>query len=307
MRVGEIMEKMMIDIDKDPAFDLKNYVCREERIEEIRRLNENAEIYLCTNFLASSDDFQNAKICKERFDFLFRTFPFIPPKRFAFTKAKNLFKRELNPEIYRDERTKKVLLLDIDEVFWFSNFLRLINEFLHTDYKHDDFTDYYIDEVAIPKERFSEFKDFQSTRSLFDDAELIPGSLEALRRLDEYFDIYPYTDSIDPLDVAASGKNFEDKFLNLRKLLPFIPPERYVFTGSKQLLDGDVQVDDRLKNLDPDIPIRILFPSYHNKDTSPEVLKEENVQRAGYDYRTGWNEVMHILESMEEIPVEKRI
>ena len=44
---------------------------------------------------------------------------------------------------------KKKILLDIDEVFCFSGYLELVNEFLNTNYTIDDFTEYYIDEVAI--------------------------------------------------------------------------------------------------------------------------------------------------------------
>ena len=48
---------------------------------------------------------------------------------------------------------KKKILLDIDEVFCFSGYLELVNEFLNTNYIIDDFTEYYIDEAAISKDR----------------------------------------------------------------------------------------------------------------------------------------------------------
>ena len=51
---------------------------------------------------------------------------------------------------------KKKILLDIDEVFCFSGYLELVNEFLNTNYKIDDFDDYYIDEVAIPEDKKEE-------------------------------------------------------------------------------------------------------------------------------------------------------
>ena len=50
---------------------------------------------------------------------------------------------------------RKDVLLDVDDVICFSGFIEAINEFMGTDYKMDDFSVYYIDEVAIPKERFS--------------------------------------------------------------------------------------------------------------------------------------------------------
>ena len=46
---------------------------------------------------------------------------------------------------------KKSILLDVDEVVCFPGFLKAANDFLGTDYKIDDFSDYYLDSVAIPK------------------------------------------------------------------------------------------------------------------------------------------------------------
>ena len=59
---------------------------------------------------------------------------------------------------------KKKILLDIDEVFCFSGYLELVNEFLNTNYKIDDFDDYYIDEMAIPEDKKEEFYKFASTK-----------------------------------------------------------------------------------------------------------------------------------------------
>ena len=56
--------------------------------------------------------------------------------------------------------SRKKILLDVDEVICFSGFLDAVNEFLGTSYLIDDFTDYYIDEVAIPKDQFEDFKRF---------------------------------------------------------------------------------------------------------------------------------------------------
>ena len=62
---------------------------------------------------------------------------------------------------------------------------------------------------------------------------------------------------------------------------------------------GDIQIDDLVSNLNPAIPIRILFPAYHNKKVSDEKLKELGIIRAGYDYHTVWQEVCKILLESE--------
>ena len=184
---------------------------------------------------------------------------------------------------------KKKILLDIDEVFCFSGYLELVNEFLGANYKIDDFKDYYIDEVAIPTAKKEAFYEFASTKDQYAKPVILPGALEALSILSKYYDIYPCSDCRNPFDLKNSGRIFKSKFEMLYRLIPeeVIP--------AKNVCVGDIQIDDLVSNLNPDIPIRILFPSYHNKNVSDEKLKELGIIRAGYDYRTGWQEVCKIL------------
>ena len=190
---------------------------------------------------------------------------------------------------------KKKLLLDVDEVICFSGFLPIINEFLNTNFIIDDFQDYYIDDVVIPKERFKEFNDFLRTKNLYEKAHILPNAIEVIEKLNEIYDIYICSSCINPFDIEGSGKNFLDKFNFLYKNLPFINPEKYIFTNSKNMFKADIQIDDRLSHLQNNIGIKILFPSYHNKDISLENLKKYNIVKAGNDWKNGWNEVEKIL------------
>lgn len=190
---------------------------------------------------------------------------------------------------------KKRLLLDVDEVICFSGFLPIINEFLNTNFIIDDFQDYYIDDVVIPKERFKEFNDFLRTKNLYEKAHILPNAIEVIEKLNEIYDIYICSSCINPFDIEGSGKNFLDKFNFLYKNLPFINPEKYIFTNSKNMFKADIQIDDRLSHLQNNIGIKILFPSYHNKDISLENLKKYNIVKAGNDWKNGWNEVEKIL------------
>ena len=196
---------------------------------------------------------------------------------------------------------KKVLLLDIDEVFCFSGFLEAVNVFLGTSYQIDDFTDYYIDEVVIPKERFAEFNEFLKGRNQYENPIILPGAVETIKKLNEVYDIYPCSSCVNPFDIEGSGKLFQDKYNLLYKYLPFIDPSHYILTSAKHMFKADVQIDDRLSNLDETTEVKILFPSYHNKDITEEELKEKGVIRARYDWRTGWQEVGRLLlEEKEE-------
>ena len=78
---------------------------------------------------------------------------------------------------------KKKLLLDVDEVICFTGFLSFINEFMNTNYVIDDFKDYFIDEMAIPKDRFEEFNNFINKRNLYENAYVLPHAIETIKIL----------------------------------------------------------------------------------------------------------------------------
>ena len=193
---------------------------------------------------------------------------------------------------------KKDLLLDFDEVVCFSGFLEAVNEFLGTIYEIDDFTDYYIDEAAVPKDRLKEFNEFVNSRNLYENAHVLPGAIETIRRLSEKYNIYILSSCVNPFDIEGSGRIFTDKYNFLIKNLPFINPGNFIFTSSKHLFKAYAKIDDRLSNFSDtdDVKLKILFPSYHNKDITDEELASKGVIRAGYDWRDGWNNIEQILE-----------
>ncbi len=202
---------------------------------------------------------------------------------------------------------KKDLLLDIDEVYCFPGFLDAINEFLGSNYVIDDFSDYYIDEVAISKERFDEFNEFLSKKNLYENAQILPYAKETLKEINNFYNIYPFSACINPFNITGSGRLFKDKYDFLIASLPFIRPENFIFTNAKHLFRADIQIDDRLPNLDEHIETRILFPSYHNKNISDNELIKKGVLRAGYDWRTGWSKVGDILLEPFQNKKEKNV
>ena len=105
---------------------------------------------------------------------------------------------------------KKKLLLDVDEVICFSGFLEAVNEFMGTNYEIDDFTEFYIDEVAIPKERMDEFNNFISDRNMYSHANILPNAVEVIKELNEAYEIYICSSCLHQFDV----KNL-DTFINI--------------------------------------------------------------------------------------------
>lgn len=192
---------------------------------------------------------------------------------------------------------KKDLLLDVDEVIVFSGFVEAVNDFLKTNYVIDDFTEYYIDKVAIPEERLKDFNQFLNNRNLYDYAQLLPDSIETIKRLSKYYNIYILSACVNSSNVQGSGRIFVDKYNFLLKKLPFINPKNFIFTGAKHLFRADVKIDDLITNFstEEDVKLKILFPSYHNKNITDEELLEKGIIRAGFDWKTGWQEVEKIL------------
>ena len=194
---------------------------------------------------------------------------------------------------------KKVLLLDVDEVICFPGFIDAINEFMKTSYVIDDFKDYYLDEVAVPKGLMDEFNRFVNRINLYENAHIIPGAIETIKKLCEVYDVYICSSCVNPFDIEGSGRIFKDKYDFLIRTLPFIEPTHIILTSAKHLFKADIQIDDRLSNLDDSIPVKILFTSYHNKDIEDTVLKERGIVRAGDDWRNAWKAIENILLNKE--------
>ena len=173
---------------------------------------------------------------------------------------------------------KKKVLLDIDEVVVFSGFLNALNKFLGTNYQIDDFSTYYLEEEVL-------------------------GAIDSLARLSEYYDFYVCSSCVNPVDIANSGRIFKDKYELLIRHIPFLDPRKFIFTSTKNMFKADIQIDDRVQNMDPEIPTKILFPSYHNRDITDEELKEKGIDRAGYEWRTGWEELERML--MAQLVIEE--
>ncbi len=111
----------------------------------------------------------------------------------------------------------------------------------------------------------------------------------------EKYEIYICSACLNTFDLDNSGIQFKNKYDFLRKNLPFINPQKFILTSSKNMVKADIQIDDYLPNFDNDTKLKILFPSYHNKNIDDEILKEKNIIRAGYDWKTGWQEISKIL------------
>ena len=185
---------------------------------------------------------------------------------------------------------KKKLLVDLDYVICYPGFLTILNKFLNTNYKEEDFKEYIIDDIIGPQEKKEEFYNFYLQHNGYDDAILMDDVKEVLKNLMTEYDIYICTACVMFGIELRSGKLYMDKFNYLIKEFPFLDPRKFIFTNSKNLFDSDVQIDDRIHHLQGNVKTKLLYDAYHNHDIDDETLNKANIKRV-----KGWRQIEKLL------------
>lgn len=183
----------------------------------------------------------------------------------------------------------KKILIDIDEVICYTSFIDRINEFKNTNYKLEDFKNYYIDDILEEDER-EKFYDFYLAHDVYANVQMVDKSVESIKKLSEKYEIYLYSACVMFNRERQSGKLFADKYNFIMRELPFIKPANIIFTNTKNMFVGDIQIDDKLKNLIGPTKTKLLFTAYHNKELTDEELEKNNVIRVN-----NWDEVLEFL------------
>ncbi len=96
------------------------------------------------------------------------------------------------------------------------------------------------------------------TPGFFRNLPLMPGAQEALKTLQEKFEIYIVSAAMEfPLSLAEKKAWMEEHF-------PFISWRNIIFCGDKSVIGTDYMIDDHLKNLDCFKGKAFLFHAGHN-------------------------------------------
>lgn len=182
----------------------------------------------------------------------------------------------------------KTLMIDMDDVITKGRFDQFLEEFLDQEINENSSRVYFRQDLISGHEK--EFQEKYQYEDLYKDTPLIDGCFEVLEYLNHKFDIYIVTSYIWKDNIINPEENLKNKFKYLQQMLPFISPNKYIFTQNKQIMNFDVRIDDRLIGLE-NADLKLLFNSWSNKYVSDKVLEQKNVKRV-----FNWYEIKEILD-----------
>jgi len=118
-----------------------------------------------------------------------------------------------------------------------------------------------------------------NTKGFFSNAPLMPGAVESLRQLNGQYEVY----------IVSAAMEFPNSLPEKLEWLgihfPFISWQQIAFCGSKNVIQGDIMIDEHFKNLDNFNGQTILFTQPHN----------DGHDDRGHTRVTGWMEINKML------------
>ncbi len=179
------------------------------------------------------------------------------------------------------------ILVDMDDVMeqLLKALVNRANKRFHRNASVDDVTDWSI-VCAFPGIAKQQVLDFMREADFWETVEPVPGAAEALRHfLDEGHEVYVVT-ATEYEHVAEKMKGV------LFRYFPFLSWDHVIVTGRKQMIRGDVLIDDGVHNLEGGEYKKILVTAPYNKDYDAEANGMIRVH--------GWDEIVRIIDGMAE-------
>lgn len=96
-------------------------------------------------------------------------------------------------------------------------------------------------------------------RGFFRSAPVIPHSQKILEELNQKHEVFIVSAAME------FPNSLEEKYYWLQEYFPFISWKQIVLCGSKQVVQGDIMIDDHFKNLDKFHGKTLLFDQPHNR------------------------------------------
>ncbi|GAA4317420.1 5'-3'-deoxyribonucleotidase [Mucilaginibacter gynuensis] len=99
---------------------------------------------------------------------------------------------------------------------------------------------------------------FATTPGFFTTVPVMPGAIEAVKKLMEDFEVYVVSAAME------FPQSLSEKRIWLTEHFPFISWRNIIFCGDKSIISTDFMIDDHIKNLDYFKGKTILFNAFHN-------------------------------------------
>lgn len=167
---------------------------------------------------------------------------------------------------------KSRIVLDMDDVIadLLTSWIEVVN-FCEEEYVQlQDVTSWDIEKYFNCGKRVFDYLNYDLYRNL----KPIKGSQYGVRMLQENYDVYIVTVSTTHKDSLLA------KIEWLEEYFPYIKKEKIVLLGDKSIVQGDIIIDDSIKNLERFNGRKILFNSCHNQGNDQ------------FERVNGWEEVL---------------
>lgn len=184
----------------------------------------------------------------------------------------------------------KRIMIDIDDVITDTRgFLKIVNDFLNSNYTIDDVDGYYIQDL-VPVNLREKFNNYMMTQNLYQLDNINNDCAEVIKRLNETYDIYICSAFVYRDKLEYSGKLLTDKFDFLTRNFSFLDPNHFTFQTNKSIFNCHIKIDDKIENLEG-AELKILFTAYHNKHLTEDYLNQLRITRVH-----NWLEIEEILK-----------
>lgn len=188
------------------------------------------------------------------------------------------------------------ILIDFDDCVCENHFIPVINKYLKTNYKEDDFHTVFMEkELFKDKDERNKFYDFYISVDSYQDVKLRQHAYDVIKRLLKRDDVYFITSACHYERTKEMGRQFVDKWNYIFDTLPYFPPQNIVFVAKKHIFKADVIIDDRVENLKGDYKYKLLFTCYHNKNITQKELEERGIIRV-----QDWLDVEKFIAGIEK-------
>lgn len=178
----------------------------------------------------------------------------------------------------------QTIAIDQDEVITEGGFLYAINHFLNTNYKKEDFTEFYMQDI-IPDNLKKDFFNYLIDLNIYNHCYFLENSVKTIFQLNKQYDLCILTSYLIREVPYLSGKLLLQKHNFLMENLPFLNPKQFIFTARKDLVHTDIKIDDLFTNL-KNAKTKLLFTNYHNRTLDDKFLHHMGIERVD-----GWNEI----------------